>query len=61
MILFVLIVILILFLMWFMCRYCKRDDNDYRMGSNDRVGCFCKCFSGCLICFYLIVGNLNEY
>lgn len=58
---FVLIVISTLSLMWSMCRYRKRDDNDHRMGSNDRVGCSCKCLSGCLICFYPIAGNLNEY
>lgn len=58
---FVMIVISTLSLMWAMCRYRKRDDNDHRMGSNDRVVCSCKCLSGCLILFYPIAGNLNEY
>lgn len=58
---FVMIVISTLSLMWAMCRYRKRDDNDHRMGSNDRVVCSCKCLSGCLICFYPIAGNLKEY
>lgn len=56
---FVLIVISTLSLMWSMCRYRKRDDNDHRMGSNDRVGCSCKCLSGCLICFYPIAGLIG--